>query len=279
MRLGAMSFNPAIKEAYTELGMTAAKIVFNFEEGRTHPLSSQLGNLKPVADIRCHPSLVAEPTFVALFARFAARCARDSEECSEFAIWEEANCPITLPGSNATTYARLLKATYEAIKEVRPDALVYNGGMGVHGDVWQFERLAEAGALDYLDAINLHPFCFAPHFFDFIATYERLFKSLGAYGKPFVITEFGIPSGIVASKYPSLLTRHGVFAPSEHGQAERLKWCMDKFELEGVGLCCLIVQDIAAYGQVKHWSHVSGLIRKDGSHKPAYVMLERRRSQ
>jgi hypothetical protein len=58
---------------------------------------------------------------------------------------------------SASCYARLLRATYQAIKAVRPDVTVVAGvTFGIDLD-W-FKELFAAGGLPYADAISIHPY-------------------------------------------------------------------------------------------------------------------------
>ncbi len=58
---------------------------------------------------------------------------------------------------NASCYAQMLRATYQAIKAVRPDVTVVVGAtFGIDLD-W-FEDLFEAGGLAYTDVISIHPY-------------------------------------------------------------------------------------------------------------------------
>ena len=56
-------------------------------------------------------------------------------------------------------YLKLLKATYEAVKSVDPDAYIIGGG-GDHPvhHIRQMKALLELGALQYCDAFSIHPY-------------------------------------------------------------------------------------------------------------------------
>ncbi len=58
---------------------------------------------------------------------------------------------------DAACYAQMLRATYQAIKSVRPDVTVVVGATFTIDLDW-FEDLFAAGALAYTDAISVHPY-------------------------------------------------------------------------------------------------------------------------
>lgn len=77
-------------------------------------------------------------------------------------IWEIWNEPAMPGGSifwrdTPENYVRLLKAGYEAVKSVDPDAEVWNGGMGMRIAYYSFyDTILKLGAGDYFDKLSLH---------------------------------------------------------------------------------------------------------------------------
>jgi len=78
-------------------------------------------------------------------------------------VWEILNEPIytsyALPrrkGYQVKDYVQLLRAAYEAVKQVDPDALVVGGIAG--GATTYTKEFIEAGGLRWVDALNLHTY-------------------------------------------------------------------------------------------------------------------------
>ncbi|MFA7344090.1 MAG: hypothetical protein WC003_07280 [Terrimicrobiaceae bacterium] len=77
-------------------------------------------------------------------------------------IWEIWNEPAMPGGSiywldTPANYSRLLKAGYEAVKRVDPEAQVWNGGMGMRSAYYAFyDKILQAGAAPYYDKLSLH---------------------------------------------------------------------------------------------------------------------------
>jgi hypothetical protein len=83
---------------------------------------------------------------------------------SQFEVWNEWSIGAGAQGAgsskgDAIQYTNLLRATYKAIKAIRPDVVVLGGGSGV-GDkqlAWVTEFVA-AGGLETLDGFSVHPY-------------------------------------------------------------------------------------------------------------------------
>ncbi|MHA6480928.1 glycoside hydrolase 5 family protein [Paenibacillus sp. strain BS8-2] len=73
-------------------------------------------------------------------------------EYNSTAPWNRGPCK-----SDPNCYYEMLKATYEAVKAANPDVLV-TGPAGVTLPYGWLERLFATGALDYLDAVTVHPY-------------------------------------------------------------------------------------------------------------------------
>jgi hypothetical protein len=105
----------------------------------------------------------------------------------------------TGPGAHSpANYAQMLKATYQAIKSIRPDVTVVVGAtFGIDMD-W-FKGLFDAGALPYTDAISVHPYSLVsvdtPEFRGLANSLQSLQSLIKAHNngqeKPIWITELG----------------------------------------------------------------------------------------
>ncbi len=98
------------------------------------------------------------------YAGFANYCAAVLQKygnqlhCIE--IWNEYNgtfCDGVASKDRPKYYTELLKASYEKVKSVRPDVAVL-GGAAVKIPIPYLEKLFKLGALNYMDAIAVHPY-------------------------------------------------------------------------------------------------------------------------
>lgn len=113
-------------------------------------------------------------------------------------VWNEENLEsFWRDKPTGESYATLLKATYQTIKEIDPNLIVVYGGLaGVPVDY--FEKSLEAGAGDFFDVVNIHPYrggLTTPQRIDrFAQDIEAFRKALKKYNlpeRPIWITEMG----------------------------------------------------------------------------------------
>ncbi len=115
----------------------------------TNPMNNQL-----------HTAIAApqHPESVTAFVRWAAAGVqhfRDRHVVWE--IWNEPNIEFWSPVPDAKQYATLALATCKAIRQVVPNATII--GPASSEFPWDFlETLFKAGALEYLDAVSVHPY-------------------------------------------------------------------------------------------------------------------------
>jgi hypothetical protein len=105
-----------------------------------------------------HTSSPRHPESIAAFAHWAAAAAKHFH--GHHIIWEIYNEPngfFWKPKPDAKEYAALALATARAIREAEPSATVVAPALA--GFEWPFfETLFQSGALQYLDAITVHPY-------------------------------------------------------------------------------------------------------------------------
>lgn len=111
-------------------------------------------------------------------------------------VWNEYNgsfCTGPATANRAQFYTAMLRDTYGAIKAMRPDVQVL-GGASVPVPLPWFEDLFAAGALDYMDAVAVHPYRKIPEGVETdLAALQSLMAShnRGAGPKPIWATECG----------------------------------------------------------------------------------------
>jgi hypothetical protein len=98
------------------------------------------------------------PESVAAFARWAAAAAKHFRgRHIIWEVWNEPNIGFWKPKPDVRQYADLLLATGKAIREADPEATLVAPASS--GFPWPFfEELFKAGALEYLDAVSVHPY-------------------------------------------------------------------------------------------------------------------------
>jgi hypothetical protein len=225
----------------------------------------------------------ANPADYAAFARYAASAIPGVDA---WELWnEEDGNSFWLDGPQVSTYTALLRAAYPAIKSVQPSDTVLVGGL-VGQDVGFLNGIYADGGRGYFDAVAAHT-DFACDVDDpgsyyreksgwlgrFTFTgYRELHYVMAAHGdaaKPIWLTEIGWP------------TAPGRCARGAHAGAK----AAGVGEAQQAALLARAYQCLAAdpYVQVAIWfslqdvdngpqdDHHLGLIRTDGTHKPAYA--------
>ena len=116
---------------------------------------------------------------------------------SAIEVWNEENHPAFWLNPDAAAYVTLLRAAYEEIKAVDPSITVVLGGLA--GTPLDYvEALYAAGAKDFFDAMNIHPYTWPnPPDGELERQIDGLKKTMGEHGdagKPIWITEHGWPT-------------------------------------------------------------------------------------
>jgi len=98
------------------------------------------------------------PESVAAFARWAAASAKHFQGRRVlWEIWNEPNGHFWSPKPDVQQYTTLALATAKAIREADPRATII--GPASASFPWEFlESFLKSGALDYLDAVSVHPY-------------------------------------------------------------------------------------------------------------------------
>lgn len=238
---------------------------------------------------RCSPRSVEE------FAGFAAAAAAryGPQGVTHWEIWNEPNSSGAWgPRADPAGYLRLLKATYSAVKAVDPSAVLLTGGLGVsftHGGEISPQDFLTAvyrgGGRRYFDGVAHHAYSFPAYPGEGVdwSGWTQMLKlraimvSYGDGGKQVWATEYGAPTGgpgveatgahrrfdenpdHVSEAFQASLARQAVALWRSYSWAGPLFW----------------------YGYMdlgtdpKNNENFFGLVRPDGSHKPAYEEFEK----
>ncbi|HEX8058364.1 MAG TPA: glycosyl hydrolase [Novosphingobium sp.] len=143
------------------------------------------------------------------FARYLAAIATRYRRCvTAIEVGNEINGAnnVTGPAAEARVawYVSLLKAIQARVKPANPDLLIVGGSTNSIATGFQ-ERLFAAGALDYMDAVAVHPYRNYPEGVD--QEIARLYAAMARHGRPKPIwaTEFSREFAKPADAAPFLL--------------------------------------------------------------------------
>jgi polysaccharide biosynthesis protein PslG len=215
------------------------------------------------------------------FARAAAERYRD--DVDHWEVWNEPNWTFWRPEPDPARYAELLRATYPALKEANPEAIVIGGATAAVTDSEPYvdevdflEQVYEHGGRGSFDAWSHHPYTFPrapdtehPHGgWHPMHAPERSIRTVmeanGDGAKQLWATEYGWPSS-------------GDDAASEEAQAEHLETALRlwrSYPWAGA-LFWYSLRDREAYGASDEPIDFHGLVREDFARKPAWDVFER----
>lgn len=227
----------------------------------------------------CPPSGTA--SFVAFVKAAAQRYS--AEGVSDWEIWNEPNdAQFWGPKSDCDAYTALLKVAYTTIKSVDPNAVVITGGLapestnGINISPTDFlSCIYRDGGRNYFDAVGDHPYTFpASPSNDGTGAWNQMsvttpsLRSImianGDANKKIWITEYGTPTNgpdpqwYVSETQQSAIMTDAINAYKTYPWAGPLFW----YTLEDNGTSTSTNENFF------------GLIRADGSTKPAYTTLQ-----
>jgi polysaccharide biosynthesis protein PslG len=241
---------------------------------------------------KCHPRDPAEYAHFAGLAveRYAPRGVRTWE------VWNEPNLRIFWnPGADASGYTELLRAAYTAIHAVDPGATVISGGLaptatggGNIAPREYLEQMYAEGAQGYFDALGFHPYSFplSPTHYSKTNAWSQMnetewsirsiMQENGDGGKKIWLTEYGAPTGgpgsiadsnnhslwdipdHVTEAYQATILREAVTESRTYTWAGPLFW----YSYKDLGFDTYTKENFF------------GIVRADGSIKPAFTALE-----
>lgn len=197
----------------------------------------------------------------AAFARYCAFLAREFRgKVRYFEVWNEPNLDgFWRPRSNASDYAELLKAAYQAVKTEQPGATVVAGALS------QIDReftnaVLEAGAWPYFDAWSVHPYITprSPAQANLWQNLKGIRDLVAEYGgaKPVWVTECGYPTspGVNTEAHQANMVARVYAGSMEHDWLPVFGWYW--FGPDGP--------------DPENVEDRFGLIRSDWTRKPAY---------
>lgn len=265
--------------------------------------------LKPLAVIDYTPSWAqnsacagsdkCEPSSASAYADFAqAVAARYAPQgLHTYEIWNEPNITdFWLPSANPALYTQMLKLSYNAIRATDPSATVLTGGTAACGTgngnlspADFVQGLYTNGAKGYFTAVADHPYSrpFLPFFgwywnaFQQIASTSPSVRSVmvanGDASKKIWLTEYGMPTGGpggLATTGMSMSEQnddHDTEALQAEAATQTVQYYTDNSSWIG-GLFWYSYQDVGT--DQSDPENFYGLIRADGSKKPAYTALQ-----
>jgi len=144
------------------------------------------------------PAWNEPPLDIKRFARFAGDMATRYPQVKYWEVWNEPdNKSYWQKQDELTTYTKLLKDTYLALKSANPRATVLCGSLTDDG-LYKFKNLLAHGGGGYFDILNIHPFvdplnpdCIK-NMAALINNFHRFLQKAG-YDKKIWITEIGCP--------------------------------------------------------------------------------------
>lgn len=219
-----------------------------------------------------------DPAFDYQWALFVRRAVRRYPDLTALEVWNEPNSDcFWQDGPNPARYAALLREAYTASKSVRPDVPVLFGGIvppglcgpGEYGYA-QFLRAADAaGAKGHYDGVALHPYPvpfgrsdYRERMLGLIARVRKLLKpKKGRATIPIWITELGIST-------------EGNESVDEQTQAQRLP-ALYRLLARVPHLPVVVIHRLFDAPGSGGPENGFGLLRSDGSPKPAYGKMRR----
>ena len=207
-----------------------------------------------------------KPESVAAFARWAAAAAKHYQGRGiVWEIWNEPNISFWKPKADARQYATLALATCQAVRAADPQAVIIAPGSSEFP--WTFmETLFAAGALEYLDAVSVHPYRSERQGPETAATdYLRLRALIERYAPasrkslPIISSEWGYPTH---NKGASLATQAAYVARQQLANASRGVPISIWYDWKNDGLD-------PAYNE-----HNFGTVSNNFALKPSYVAVQ-----
>jgi hypothetical protein len=247
----------------------------------------------------CASSDTCAPTDMSQFAAFAHAAAAHyaGQGVVNWEVWNEPNLKgFWLPAPDAVSYTGMLKATYLAIKSAEPGAVVITGGTGsLDGRASSIEQrvflrqMYAAGAKPYFDAVGYHPYSYPvlassvrdwsgwSKMSDLSDSLRSIMTANGDGGKVLWLTEYGAPTGGPGKVVTPTGYNEDVDAPDHEDEAMQANTVTDSVKYvrasSWIGpMFWYSYQDRSTDSSSNE--NFFGLLRADGSRKPAYTAFK-----
>lgn len=139
---------------------------------------------------------IGDPATIDGFANYVHAFLGMNPDIKMVEVWNEYN-GNALPCKTGTCYEQLLQAVYTKVKPDFPDVQIIGGVTtgGASSNNWQWYRdLFEAGGMNYLDALSIHPYGSSNNTIksttDSLNSLVREFNN--GQTKPIIVSEFGL---------------------------------------------------------------------------------------
>ncbi len=228
----------------------------------------------------CSSDQICQPASAAAYARFASAAATHYQPygVEAWEIWNEPNILQRFnPAVSPALYTRMLKDAYVAIKRVDPHATVLAGSLSPgatngsdYAPIDFLKQLYANGAAGYFDALSSHPYTtpISPaeskptDAWGQLQAEHNLMAARGDGAKQIWATEFGAPTSGPPAKSDGFV--------SEAFQAQMATDAITLFRTYPWAGLFSWYDYIDAGTTTDTTENFYGLVRTDGSHKPAY---------
>ena len=233
----------------------------------------------------CMDSEMCGPSSAAAYGTFAGAAASHfaSAGVHSWEIWNEANIAFRFhPGVDIKKYSDMLKDAYRAINTIDPSADIIAGSTAPSGSdsnnlspIDFLQGLYDNGAQGYFTAVSTHPYTYpkTPDTAGVLDAWGQLgpmhdiMATQGDGNKQVWITEFGAPTNgpinrpneYVSESLQSTILTEAVAQWKKHSWAGPFFW----YDYQDSG------------SSSSSSEHFFGLVRSDGSNKPAYDLFVR----
>lgn len=236
------------------------------------------------------------PAEANMFAHFAGTIAeRYKGIIDTWEVWNEPNYNFFWsPKPDPESYANLLRASYLEIKKANPEALVISGGLaatddGQDGNISPFSFISSLynfQAYKYFDAIALHPYTYpiSPAYpaswnsWHQIDSIRQLMTVHNDSAKRIWVTEYGAPTDGpgIERDLDQLIFTYNFDYMSEYAQQKIAEKVMTLYDQNRNWMGPFFWYSLRDDSQNKNTpENFFGLIRNDGSKKPAYETLKK----
>lgn len=233
-----------------------------------------------------------EPNSASSYGQFAASVASRYAPygIDDWEIWNEPNnAGYFAPRADPAGYTAMLASASTAIRQIEPSAIILTGGLapestdGTNMSPPDFlSAVYASGGRPYFNVVADHPYTFPvtptyPNSADAwgqMSQMHAIMAANGDAGKQIWITEFGSPTGGPGATALTNSYGYGAWHVSEALQAETVSdFFSDSRSLPWVGLVFWYSYQDAGYTSDTN-ENFFGLLRYDGSPKPAYYVFQ-----